>query len=815
MRQLNKNKKILNRQEDFLDDILICLIKNGVRMKKKIFFAYESGHHENIEAIKKGASDYNNHQKTYYVETWEDLKVGGVVINSCIFDAISKCEIFACDLTYQNHNVLFELGYAIAKEKRLLIFLNESIKGAKESYNDFKILKNVGYDKFTSSKQVHSALQTKIHVDTVLLEQLVNVDEIEIDTHDIFMINSKVENQASLDLVEYIKSSLHKTTMNNTSEVEYQSLIWYIKNIFKSKQIILHMTGNDKINSGKYNAEFSFFAGLGFGLGKKVLLIAPSPFDAPIDYTDILLEYKDSDECLSKVKTWIFKNQKEKKETISNDLQISNDKEEKKLNLLRLGIGYEIAEDEENTLLNYYIASDFYNSAFNRQSTIIVGRKGSGKSALFIKLLDDYKESNDVINVVIKPDSDELLDNVELTKLFNSERSKKSFLLTVWKFVIISKLIIACNDKILKSSKVVYTVQEGQVIDFCKKNKEILNLNFYGVIRHINNLLEGANIIDNPDVLNPIYHNFLNPMIETTQDYIQSKKYLKVHLLADNLDKAWDSRNDLLLQADMILSLLEFPNKMKSIFGAKTPNLKTVILLRKDIYDYIIKNSREPDKLTVKTNFISWSKYPDKLKELLEERFMFSLGLKSKKETNDIWSEYFSLSRNKEPFNEILKVIVPRPRDIIYFVSKLFESAVNSNLHYVDENCFTYAIEEYSNFLHNNLLAEMKAEFPEIEKIMNIIQTEYFGKFLLLEEFISIITDYLDNFNIAIELIESLFEKQYIVGYNSRNGDFYSNYITMQEKYNEKRFIIFRKNKIHVLLHPRRHVLNSIRGSFV
>ena len=91
-------------------------------MKKTIFFAYASGHFENIDAIKRGVIEYNGHQKSYHVRLWEDLSIDGVKISQRIFDAIDECELFACDLTYLNHNVLFELGYAIARKKSLLIF---------------------------------------------------------------------------------------------------------------------------------------------------------------------------------------------------------------------------------------------------------------------------------------------------------------------------------------------------------------------------------------------------------------------------------------------------------------------------------------------------------------------------------------------------------------------------------------------------------------------------------------------------------------------------------------------------------------------
>lgn len=770
-------------------------------MQQKIFFAYESGHPENIDALKKGALEYNKHQKTYHVQTWEDLKINGSVINSCIFEAIDKCSIFACDLTYQNHNVLFELGYAIAKEKQLLILLNDTVAGAKEGYSGFKILKNVGYTAFSSSKQVNAALQKKVHLESVFLNQLVNVENLDHNTHDIFFMNSKIENQASIELAELFQSEDLRILSNNTSEIEYQPLLWYITNIYKAKNILLHMVAKDKLNSHEFNAEYSFFAGIGYGLNKKVLLVAPTPFNAPIDYSDILIEYYDSEECRLKVRNWI-EIQKRNKDIPEREETKVPDINDKKDNLLKLGIGYEIAEEEGHNLLDYFIEYDSYKKAFSRSSSIFVGRKGSGKSALFIKLLSDYKDDKDIYNVIIKPDSDELLDNVEFSRLYNNERSKKAFLLATWKFVFLSKLLNSIVHSF--SGKIhtqINTSIEYKLLEFYKEYENILDLNFYGVVNFISSKTKEYS--ENPEILGPINNDYINPIIHLLSVYFKEKKYKKIHLLCDNLDKAWDSKNDLSLQSDMILALLEFSGKIKSILKNDELTVSTIVFLRKDIHDFILKGSREPDKITIKSSFIDWSKHPQKLLEIVEERFRYSLSLNDDYNINDVWNEYFEF---ENPGKEILKYIVPRPRDVIYFVSRLFESAINFDIEKVNKECLKYAIEEYSTFLHNNLIAETKAEFPEIDSIMSKILLSHYGETLSFEEFMLILNSETNNESRDIDLLKSLFKKQYVVGIDVKGKHLFSEIEKLLQKVNEKKFFFFKKNKIYILLHPRRYM---------
>ena len=96
-------------------------------------------------------------------------------------------------LTYLNHNVLFELGYAIAQQKRLKIFLNPTIIDAKKNYSELKILKNIGYKEFSNSKDISKELQraTTAEESFILINKIIpGYKMIEIDK-DIFLINIK------------------------------------------------------------------------------------------------------------------------------------------------------------------------------------------------------------------------------------------------------------------------------------------------------------------------------------------------------------------------------------------------------------------------------------------------------------------------------------------------------------------------------------------------------------------------------------------------------------------------------------------------
>jgi len=82
--------------------------------------------------------------------SWKSTSIGGKFVILSICEMIDVKDIFICDLTYLNPNVLFELGYAIAKKKRVWIIRDSNIEASKSDYDNFKILTTLGYKPYSN-----------------------------------------------------------------------------------------------------------------------------------------------------------------------------------------------------------------------------------------------------------------------------------------------------------------------------------------------------------------------------------------------------------------------------------------------------------------------------------------------------------------------------------------------------------------------------------------------------------------------------------------------------------------------------------------
>jgi nucleoside 2-deoxyribosyltransferase len=115
------------------------------------FAAYPSGTHI-PEVFRNAIREINKSQQVNLV-SWEENKVEGKIVIDVVLDQIKRADFFVADLTGINPNVLFELGFAIARNKRIWVLIDKSITRAREDFQDLGLLTTVGYADYSNSAQ--------------------------------------------------------------------------------------------------------------------------------------------------------------------------------------------------------------------------------------------------------------------------------------------------------------------------------------------------------------------------------------------------------------------------------------------------------------------------------------------------------------------------------------------------------------------------------------------------------------------------------------------------------------------------------------
>ena len=129
----------------------------------RIFYAYPDQPPDVGETILKAIGKLKTQravsQGNVRFKPWTDNPVSGMNLITTILEQVDRHHIFACDLTHPNPNVNFELGYAIARSKRIFTALNPTIRNAAKDYSRlYYTLLSMGYTSYENHEQLADAI---------------------------------------------------------------------------------------------------------------------------------------------------------------------------------------------------------------------------------------------------------------------------------------------------------------------------------------------------------------------------------------------------------------------------------------------------------------------------------------------------------------------------------------------------------------------------------------------------------------------------------------------------------------------------------
>jgi hypothetical protein len=143
-------------------------------------------------------------------------------------------------------------------------------------------------------------------------------------------------------------------------------------------------------------------------------------------------------------------------------------------------------------------------------------------------------------------------------------------------------------------------------------------------------------------------------------------------------------------------------------------HFNSAIFLRSDIFDRIAALVREPDKLAYSR--LDWDDSALLLR-VIEERYTTSHGTGSDPAT--IWHKYFCSQVRGVPTRECLtRRILPRPRDIVFFVKAAVSFAVNRKHERVEEKDILDGERQHSQYAMDSILVENGISVPQLESVM-------------------------------------------------------------------------------------------------
>lgn len=351
--------------------------------------------------------------------------------------------------------------------------------------------------------------------------------------------------------------------------------------------------------------------------------------------------------------------------------------------------GFEDAESETiDRLKEYFLKKDTYTRVTaDLPIRILVGHKGTGKSALFKVAMSEEKEKGN-LPIMIRPD-----DIAELGK------SDDNFLLKIkqWKHGL-TRII---GEKVFKEFNLNSDVNTSKLGQFGLK---ILSF----ITETVTLAKENLDLTDSQ---------------RRMMDSFLEKKKIVVYI--DDLDRGWEGKKDDIFRISALLnSIRDMAND--------NPGLYFKVSLRSDVF-YLVRTSDEStDKIE---NSVVWCKWTNhEILVLLAKRIMTYFG-EVANENHLLQTPQKHLSyeldrvidhkfygwggRDEVPtYKVIMSMIRKRPRDIVKLCSLAARVAYDKGSSIIKTEHFREIFEDYSQGRMQDTINEYKSELPGIERLL-------------------------------------------------------------------------------------------------
>lgn len=692
----------------------------------KAFFAYPSNPPTLKESIQEAVHILNS-QGHVKIKTWEDCSIGGNFIIDTICREIDEADLFLADLTGLNANVMFELGYAIARKKRVWLIFDETYKKGKNMFNQLKVLTTVGYVSCCNSKEIVSKFYKENPTDDI--ENTIFRTAIEPGLkpggyHRILHLKSQHENETAVGVSNLLQKRLSKRIIvDDPRESTVRTLTWYGSRVFDCKGLICHFTNPEREGAYLQTTRHALVCGMAHGSEIPLLMIAEGDFLSPIDYREHLKNYSTAREALEYVEDWLPSvEQTLKIEPKIPKVPRSATRLARDLRNLRFG-DYVAENEEENLVGQYFIQTAAYDDAVKGKHTVFVGRKGSGKTANLIKLRDELSRQKQNVVCVIKPPPYQMGKIVALLKRYEYLDVKEYTIESLWKFLLLTEVANTAYNNLENSPSGPIDTTEQQFCNFVKEHQNLICDDFSARLEVCIQKLQGAIDQSNYDkdsslpISEALHSGILRQLREELGNFLSKNQ--RVAILVDNLDTAWDRQNDMEVLCEILWGLLEVGQGLPAEFQRRDSRRQSIsinlaIFLRTDIFYKIRKVALEPDK--VKYTLLKWDDM-DLLCRVIEERFLSAFETATESEV--LWDHYFCPTVNGIPTKDyITDAILKRPRDIIYLVNAAVTTAINKRHVRIEEEDILAAEIQYSQYALESVNVENTLPDINLEDVM-------------------------------------------------------------------------------------------------
>ena len=357
-------------------------------------------------------------------ETWVYNDIPGNPLISPILDRIEESAFIIADITTLNLNVVYEIGFAIGSRRRAYLIRHESATGDKVVAREAGIFDTLGYHEYSDHDDLVRRLTSNIDPEPLQFS-------IELDHRaPVYLVEPPAKGLAVTAMIARLKKARYRYRSFIPGEDVRLSAVDAIRQVASSSGALVTLEDSSKPHALVHNIRSMFVAGLADGMRKPLLVLCTVGMEAPLDVRDEVKRYRSESDIAEHIAHFVLE--------VTDHLQQDAPPPIETGSLLQsLRIGDPTAENEMATLGAYYLQTDEYQRALRGSVNLAVGRKGSGKTALFVRLRDRIRRDKHNVVVDLRPEGYQLIKLKEDILAYLSEGSRQHLITAFWEYLIL------------------------------------------------------------------------------------------------------------------------------------------------------------------------------------------------------------------------------------------------------------------------------------------------------------------------------------------------------------------------------------------
>ena len=703
-------------------------VHSGQLPQADAFFAYPSHQQRRVDAIKGAIERFRTLRGDDSAIDWSDLEIEGQLIFCAICEGIRRSSCVVADISGLNFNVMFEFGFAIGCGKPVWPLLEDKEQEIR-TYSDFRSLSTIGFSRYRNSKDIFTKLskkkpwQRKAH--------LTVPDGLTLQANgtstNVLYLQSPTNDESSLRITDALIRPRLNTVTDDPSEIPLRPITWYIEKLKTSYAVVIDLgPSSDEERFGYHQAKCALVAGIAAASGRRLLVLGQDWETAPIDYRDLLHPYSSAGQAASITTTFASQIETAVAEIERRESSaLTPVQDDRTLLPSRISVGEYIAEDEFPDLSTYFVESSQSASLMKGGFNIVVGRKGTGKSALAHVSSDRLRHRERTAVRVVRPKGYELKQVLEVVK--------KTNLITggvvvnaLWRYALGTEALAAIWEGLeARRIDAPWSAPESRIRDAMEQYPGLVEYSFASRIALLaqqqHKALDENATVPEAHLLGQLQSSQLRELRNLVCEFLTAEDW-QIVLIIDDIVPAWKSAEERAEYAELLLSFVEASRELwrewnEYLIRHNGKPMSLAIFIRSDIFGSVLNVTQEQDRISYDT--LQWEDI-DSLLDLIARRIDASYP-EQRLYWDDILHEEFSYDSLKE---FITKSVLYRPRDLIYLFSRVLYYANRRKARAIEIRDLTQAAKDYSDYAFRALAAEWCPQIPNVEDLL----LEFLGK---------------------------------------------------------------------------------------